>query len=129
MQAGFLSVKLKKLDDINLHKRGLAALYRENLKDDFIKPAVDDDYFDVYHIFNIRHPERDRIKEYLLKNEIKTDIHYPVPPHRQAAMQNILDRYDCRISDEIHSTTLSLPISFSHTEGEIWSVIEILNSF
>jgi dTDP-4-amino-4,6-dideoxygalactose transaminase len=129
IQAGFLSVKLRKLDDINLHKRKLAQLYLEGLKDDFIKPAVDSDYFDVYHIFNIRHPERDRIKEYLLKNEIKTEIHYPVPPHKQKAMKNILTQYDCPISEEIHSTTLSLPISFFHTEDDIYRVIEILNKF
>jgi dTDP-4-amino-4,6-dideoxygalactose transaminase len=129
MQAGFLSVKLKKLDDINLHKRGLAALYRENLKDDFIKPAVDDDYFDVYHIFNIRHPERDRIKEYLLKNEIKTDIHYPVPPHKQTAMRNMLGRCEFPISEVIHTTTLSLPISYFHAEDDAYRVVEALNKF
>jgi len=56
VQAGFLSVKLKSLDNINEHKRKLASLYHKNLKDDFIKPAVNEDYFDVYHIYNIRHP-------------------------------------------------------------------------
>ena len=100
-----------------------------NLKDDFIKSAVDDDYYDVYHIFNIRHPKRDKIKEYLLKNEIQTDIHYPVPPHKQKALQNILSGRDCGISEEIHATTLSLPISYSHTVDDILRVIETLNRF
>jgi len=129
LQAGFLSVKLRKLDAINQHKRKLAGLYLGNLRDDFIKPVVDDDYYDVYHIFNIRHPQRDMIREYLLKNEIKTDIHYPVPPHKQRALQNILSGCDCRISEEIHATTLSLPISYSHTADDIFRVIEILNRF
>lgn len=129
VQAGFLSVKLKKLDDINRHKRRLAALYLENLKDDFIKPVVDSDYFDVYHIFIIRHPKRDKIREYLLKKGIVTDIHYPVPPHKQKAMVNILEHYDCRISEDIHSTTLSIPISFCHIEEDICKVIETLNRF
>jgi dTDP-4-amino-4,6-dideoxygalactose transaminase len=129
LQAGFLSAKLTKLDEINRHKRRLAALYLENLKDDFIKPVVDDDHFDVYHIFNIRHPERDRVKEYLLKKNIMTDIHYPVPPHKQTAMHDVLGRCDCHISDEIHSTTLSLPISYSHTEDDVYQVVETLNEF
>ena len=124
-----IAERLKKLDDINRHKRNLAALYLEHLKDDFIKPTVNDNYFDVYHIFNIRHPERDKIQEYLLKKNIKTDIHYPVPPHKQKAMKGILDPCVCRISEEIHSTTLSLPISYSHTEDDIGKVIETLNSF
>jgi len=129
LQAGFLSVKLRRLDDINQHKRRLARLYMEGLRDDFVKPAVHSDYFDVYHIFNIRHPERDKIRHYLLKNEIGTEIHYPVPPHKQKSMHHVLSGYDCRISEEIHSTTLSLPISFFHSADDICKVIDALNKF
>lgn len=128
VQAGFLSIKLKNLNKINEHKRKLAKIYLDNLKSDFILPTVDDDYYDVYHIFNIRHPKRDELKEYLLKNYIKTDIHYPIPPHKQNAMKNII-RGDYPISDEIHKTTLSLPCSFGHTENEIYKVVEVLNKF
>ena len=129
IQARFLSVKLKFLNQINLHKRKLAALYLDNLKNDFVLPSVDPDYYDVYHIFNIRHPKRDLLKAFLLKNGVKTDIHYPVPPHRQKAMQGILDEETYPVSEEIHATTLSLPISFGHTQDEIYKVIEIMNKF
>ena len=83
IQAALLSVKLKYLDEINQHKRNLANIYLTELKDDFIKPVVSSDYFDVYHIFNIRHPKRDELRDFLLKNGIKTDVHYPIPPHKQ----------------------------------------------
>ena len=129
IQAGFLEVKLKKLDEINSHKRNLARLYLNNLKDDFIKPVVQEDFFDVYHIFNVRHPKRDLLKEYLFKNGIKTDIHYPVPPHKQKAMQGIIHESNFPISGEIHNTTLSLPISYSHNENDIYKVIEVMNKF
>jgi len=129
VQAAFLRIKLKHLDEINAHKRKLAALYLQGIKEDFIKPVVHPDYFDVYHIFNIRHEERDRLKEYLLKNEIKTEIHYPVSPNRQVAMKGIIDHVSCPISEEIHRTTLSLPISFYHKEQDILRVIEVLNKF
>ena len=129
VQAGFLSIKLKKLDEINSHKRRLANIYFNELKDDFIKPIQDDDHFDVYHIFNIRHANRDKIKEYLLKNEIKTDIHYPVPPHKQKAMQGIITENNFPISEEIHKTTLSLPISYFHTKEDIYKVVSVLNKF
>jgi dTDP-4-amino-4,6-dideoxygalactose transaminase len=128
LQAAFLSVKLKYLDEINNHKRMLAGLYLKYLKDDFIKPVVDDKYFDVYHIFNIRHPKRDKLKEYLLSNDILTEIHYPVPPHKQKAMRNILTG-NYPISEEIHNTTLSLPCSYGHTEDDIYKVIEVMNKF
>lgn len=128
IQAALLSVKLKYLDEINQHKRNLANIYLTELKDDFIKPVVSSDYFDVYHIFNIRHPRRDELKEYLLKNNIKTDIHYPIPPNKQKAMEGIIIG-EYPISEEIHRTTLSLPISFGHTEDDICKVVKAINKF
>jgi len=128
LQAAFLSVKLKYLDEINLHKRKLAKIYLDNLKDDFIKPMVNEDFYDVYHIFNVRHPKRDNLKDYLLKNEILTDIHYPVSPHKQKAMQGIIEG-DYPISEEIHNTILSLPCSYGHSEDDIYKVVEVMNKF
>jgi dTDP-4-amino-4,6-dideoxygalactose transaminase len=128
IQAGFLSVKLLALNTINDHKRMLAKLYLENLKSDYVKPVTHADYYDVYHIFNIRHKQRDKLKNYLLANGVKTDIHYPVAPHNQRAMKGILTG-SYPIAEEIHSTTLSLPISYFHTKEDIWQVIKILNAF
>jgi dTDP-4-amino-4,6-dideoxygalactose transaminase len=129
IQAAFLSVKLGHLNEINEHKRKLAALYLKHLKQDFIKPIVHPDYYDVYHIFNIRHSKRDDLKSYLLKNEIKTEIHYPVAPNKQLAMKGILDGQQTPIAEEIHQTTLSLPISYYHTEQDVHQVIDIMNKF
>ncbi len=128
IQAGFLSIKLEALNRINQHKRDLAKLYLAYLKDDFIKPKIDHDYYDVYHIFNIRHPQRDKLREFLLNHDIKTEIHYPIPPHKQKAMKGIIEG-DYPVSEEIHSTTLSLPVSYSHTSDDVLKVIETLNSY
>jgi len=87
------------------------------------------DYFDVFHIYNVRHPRRDELKTFLLKKNVGTEIHYPVAPHKQVAMRGILDSGRFPISEEIHETTLSLPISFFHTEDDILKVIEIMNNF
>jgi dTDP-4-amino-4,6-dideoxygalactose transaminase len=129
LQAAFLRIKLKKADQINEHKRSLASIYLRELKSDFIKPQVHEDYYDVYHIFNIRHPKRDALKDYLLQNQIKTEIHYPVAPNKQQAMVGILDDQLTPIANEIHQTTLSLPISFCHTKDDIYKVVEIMNRF
>jgi dTDP-4-amino-4,6-dideoxygalactose transaminase len=128
IQAAFLSIKLDILDDITNHKRKLAKIYLENLDDRYVKPVVDEDYFNVYHIFNIRYDKRDDLKEYLLKNGVQTQIHYPIPPHKQRAMQGILEG-EYPISEEIHKTTLSLPISYFHTENDIYKICEIINRF
>ncbi|UZN08595.1 DegT/DnrJ/EryC1/StrS family aminotransferase [Leptospira santarosai] len=131
LQATILSIKLKHLDAMNEYKRGLAKIYLENLKDDFIKPVVDEEVYDVYHIFNIRHTKRDELREYLLKNGVKTEVHYPIPPHKQVAMMDVLSysEGEFAISEEIHRTTLSLPISTFHTENDIYKVVEIMNGF
>lgn len=129
MQAAFLSVKLKYLDTMNAHRNKLANLYLNNLPDKYILPVKDADYYDVYHIFNIRHPERDTLQAYLLDKGIGTVIHYPVAPHRQKALKSVFIGKDFPVSDEIHNTTLSLPCSFCHTETEIMQVIEALNNY
>lgn len=129
IQAAFLSVKLQYLDAINSHKKELAALYDRQLNDDFIKPVLHDDYDDVFHIYAIRHPRRDNLKAYLQNNGIRTEIHYPIPPHHQKAMSGILKKQRYPVSEEIHETILSLPISYFHTEKDVERVIDVMNSF
>ena len=128
LQAAFLRVKLRHLDKINEKKRQLAVLYSEKLNDKIIKPVVDPDFFDVYHIYNIRCKQRDELKDFLLSKNVKTDIHYPVAPHRQKAL-SFLSNHNYPISELIHATTLSLPVSSFHTDEDIIKVAEMVNSF
>lgn len=128
IQAGFLSIKLKILDEVTRHKRELAKYYLENLDNRFIKPVVDNDYFDVYHIFNIRHFKRDDLRRYLLENSIKTEIHYPLSPHKQKSMKEFISG-EYPLSEEIHRTTLSLPISYFHTKDDVQKVVAVMNEW
>lgn len=129
IQAAFLSCKLKHLDQINAHKRKLARLYQDHLKEDFGKPLWEEEAFDVFYIYPIRHPERDKIRKFLLEQDIQTGLHYPVAPVDQKAYQTLLADQLCPITQSLHRELLSLPISFSHREEEIMRVIEALNSF
>jgi dTDP-4-amino-4,6-dideoxygalactose transaminase len=128
IQAAFLRVKLPHLHQINLHKKKLAAIYLENLNESYIKPIVAEGFENVYHIFNIRHPERDRIKAYLQDKGIGTEIHYPIAPHKQQALK-AMNHLQFPISSEIHETTLSLPCSFAHKTEQIYRVVQVLNQF
>jgi len=128
MQAAFLNIKLKYLNDITLHKRYLAQIYLDNLNDNFIKPVQNPSFFDVYHIFNIRHDNRNQLREYLNNNGIKTEIHYPVSPNKQKCLKKYFN-IDLPISELIHETTLSLPISYFHSKEEILYIIDIMNKF
>jgi dTDP-4-amino-4,6-dideoxygalactose transaminase len=129
VQAGFLSVKLKYLEKINEHKRSLAKIYFENLDERFIKPVNDSNYLDVFHIFNIRHEKRDELKEYLLKNNIKTEIHYPIAPNKQKCLESEIGDQSYPISEEIHNTTLSLPLSYFHNKEDILTISNLINKW
>lgn len=123
MQAALLRVKLRQLNVMTAHKRALADVYFAQLPDWVIKPLQRSDEFDVFHIFGIRHPKRDALRAWLLENGIKTELHYPIPPHRQRAMAGILSG-DYPIAEELHATELSLPISAGHTIEQIMQVCE-----
>ncbi|WP_221300768.1 DegT/DnrJ/EryC1/StrS family aminotransferase [Pedobacter cryoconitis] len=129
LQASFLRIKLPYLNEINQHKRKLADIYFTHLNASFIKPKLDTDFYNVYHIYNILHPERDKLKQYLADHHIATEIHYPIAPQNQVAMENYLTGQHYPISTEIHKTTLSLPCSFAHTEENILEVTRIMNQF
>jgi dTDP-4-amino-4,6-dideoxygalactose transaminase len=131
IQAAILKIKLKRLDEINLHKRKLAELYFNELSGvrDLVLPVVTDDCHDVYHIFNVRTEKRDLLREHLLAEGIGTEIHYPVAPHLQKAMIGKLEGKNFPISEEIHRTTLSMPVSFGHTEEDVLEVTNAIKRF
>lgn len=129
IQAGFLNIKLKYLDQINAHKRKLARIYDENLDQKFQKPNHQPGYYGVYHIYNVYCENRDALKEYLKEQGIHTEIHYPVPPVRQKALKNMFAPEEFLLSEKMHKMNLSLPISYFHTEDDINYVCEKINSF
>lgn len=131
LQAAFLRIKLRHIEEITAKKRKLAQMYFDGLdQNKFILPLVDNKHFDVYHIFQIRNENRDGLKQYLLDNGIKTEIHYPVAPINQEGYKEIFkNQKPTPIAEEIHNTVLSLPISYGTTEEEVARVIEIINQF
>lgn len=129
LQAAFLNVKLSYLNKINSHKRELAAIYNTHLTNFVIKPIEIANSFHVYHIYNIRTHKRDELKHYLLENGIHTEIHYPLSPNEQEGYQKYFANMKFPISEEIHNTTLSLPISYATSQKEAERVIEKINDF
>ena len=130
VQAAILRVKLRHLDAWNKVKRNLAEVYFKECKAvDLVLPNREEDFHDVFHIFAVRHPRRDALREYLLKAGIKTEIHYPVTPARQKAMQGRLGTEEYLLADVIHQTVLSLPIAIFHEPKNIREVCEKLDTF
>ena len=129
IQAAVLDVKLKYLDKDNQRRREIAKYYLENIRNPkIILPKTYDEKSHVWHIFAIRTEERDKLQEYLKDNGVQTLIHYPTPPHNQDAYKE-WNNMSFPITEEIHRTILSLPMSPVLTDSEVEKVVEVLNEY
>lgn len=134
IQAAILSEKLKHLDKENSARRRVADLYLENIKNPLIELprnrsiTAATDMGHVWHLFVIKTSDRNRFKDFLEKFKIQSLIHYPIPPHKQVAYGE-LNHMDLEISERLHQTVISLPISPIISLEEVRQVIEVCNSY
>lgn len=132
LQAAFLSIKLKKLNEDNTKRVEAAKLYNELLKGigDLILPQLASNATSVYHLYVIRTKRRDELQAYLDEKGIGTMIHYPVPPHLQKAYSDLgYQKGDFPIAEEIAEMSLSLPISAYLKKQDLIQVAESIRSF
>ena len=113
LQAAFLRVKLKRLDEWNSRRRAVAARYLNELggtaalKLPFVPKWAEP----VWHLFALRHLRRDELQDSLAKVGIGTLIHYPIPPHLSGAYAKVgWKQGDFPIAEEIAKAELSLPL-------------------
>jgi dTDP-4-amino-4,6-dideoxygalactose transaminase len=131
-QASVLNCKLPRLIAANKERRDAAARYLNNLKDckSLILPKTIQDVEHVYHLFVVRHPERDRLQQLLAQNEIQTLIHYPVPNHLQPALSGFgYKKGQFQITEEIAQTCLSLPMFPGLSDDQIDFVSDKIIAF
>ncbi|HEX2078548.1 MAG TPA: DegT/DnrJ/EryC1/StrS family aminotransferase [Longimicrobium sp.] len=126
LQAAVLRIKLRRLDGWNARRRELAALYRELLADaDVILPAEMRGVEHVWHLFVIRHPERDRLLADLHARGIGAGVHYPIPIHQQAPYAGIRCVPDgAPVSTLLSRQILSLPLYPEMTEAQVAEVAD-----
>ncbi|MCC2625498.1 MAG: aminotransferase [Burkholderiales bacterium] len=130
IQAAVLDVKLKKLDVDTQKRRAIAKIYREQISNPEITlPQVangEDSH--VWHVFVVRSHNRDEFQKYLIEHGIGTIIHYPIPPHKQAAYKELV-HLSLPISEKIHQEVISIPISHVQSLQQTEYVINIINKF
>ncbi len=134
LQAAFLSVKLPKLDSCNAKRCELAKIYHQELKDisALVLPAVLESTQPVHHVFAVRVKNnlRKQLIEHLQKNNIGTNIHYPVPFYLQAAYKNLGHQEDAfQITETLSKEELSLPLDAHHSEEEIRYSCRVIKAF
>jgi dTDP-4-amino-4,6-dideoxygalactose transaminase len=120
LQAAFLRVKLKRLDEWNSRRRAVAECYLSELggtatlKLPFVPKWAEP----VWHLFALRHLRRDELQDSLAKVGIGTLIHYPIPPHLSGAYAKVGWKPGAfPVAEEIAREELSLPIG-PHLEPE-----------
>jgi dTDP-4-amino-4,6-dideoxygalactose transaminase len=112
-QAAVLREKLAILENDNARRAAIANRYLAALRGvpDLILPSVLPNCESAWHLFVVRHPERDRISAALAKAGIGTLIHYPIAPHMQGAYAGFTSsRGSLPIAERLQSEILSLPI-------------------
>ena len=132
IQAAVLRIKLTKLDEWNEKRKRIAEEYLQMLEGscDLTLPYVPNWADPVWHLFVVRHPKRDLLQEYLNQNGVGTLIHYPLPPHLQAAYAELrYERGQFPISENMADEVLSLPMSSHLSALELGHVVQKLSTF
>lgn len=133
IQAAMLNVKLKYLDQEIQHRRYIANLYLNGIKNPLVQLPLINTNAEVYeqhvwHLFVIRTKHREALQKYLLENGVQTLIHYPIPPHQQQAYQE-WNNLSYPLTEAMHKEVLSLPISPTLTEQDAQKIIMLVNAW
>ena len=127
IQAGVLRAKLHHLDQWNEKRRNLAKLYSELLSNSGVITPIEKEYAKhVYHLYVVRHKQRDKLQSYLLNHGIQTLIHYPIPVHAQKAY---MVPVKLSVTEKICKEVLSLPINPWLKENEVTTICKYINKY
>ena len=131
IQAAMLNVKLKYLDQEIQHRRNLAKLYLNGIKNPLVQLPLTDINAEAYeqhvwHLFVVRTQYREALQKYLIDHGIQTLIHYPIPPHKQQAYKE-WNELSYPLTEAIHKDVLSLPIGPTLSMQDAEKIIACIN--
>lgn len=129
IQAAMLRVKLSYLTKENKIRQTIAQMYLNKIQNDkIILPSVENTESHVWHLFVIRTNDRVHLQNYLTESGIQTQIHYPIPPHKQQAYHQWKD-LKLPITERLQNEVLSLPIEPSITPEITQKIISTINKY
>jgi len=129
IQAAILAVKLPFLDADNQRRREIAKRYLTEIKlPGIVFPPSDRVDDDAWHLFVVQYPERYLLIEHLDQAKVQTNVHYPLPIHKQKAYAYLND-LQLPITESIHENVISLPLHPVLKDEEISYIIESINRF
>ena len=130
LQAAVLRVKLSHLDAWNARRQGVAGEYLEGLRDSgIVLPRVPEWAESVWHLFVVRHPQRDALQTRLSEAGVGSLIHYPIPPHRQQAYAALdMAGGAFPLANQLAEGVLSLPMGPQLSTSDVARVIEAVRA-
>ena len=131
LQAAVLRIKLPHLDQWNDQRRQNAALYHKSLEQlGLVLPSEAPYNRHVYHLYVIRTPQREAMRQYLNAQGIGTGIHYPVPNHLQKPLEEFgYGRGSLPVTEAIADEILSLPMYAELSQSQIERVAQVIQEF
>lgn len=133
LQARILSVKLKHLDGGNIKRNLVANIYTHELfgVGDIKTPISNPNNYNVWHLYVIQTEKRDELQAFLKEKGIPTQIHYPIPIHRQECYKNELfyNSDEFPVTDRMSETMLSIPVHPYLTLQETTYITSTIKSF
>lgn len=129
IQAALLRVKLRHLDEDVALRRRVARRYRDGIRHPQIAlPEVAHEEQHAWHLFVVRCHRRDALQRHLQAQGVQSQVHYPVPPHRQPAYAELREAW-LPLTERLHEEVLSLPLGPSLGEDAVARVIAACNAF
>jgi dTDP-4-amino-4,6-dideoxygalactose transaminase len=131
IQGATLAVKLKHLPAWNRRRRAIARRYHELLKDTPLRLPREADYAEsAYHLYVVRHPSRDKLREHLAAKGIGTALHYPLPRHLQKCYAHLgYKAGDYPVAERAAHECLSLPVYPELTDQQVEYVATTIREF
>ena len=129
IQAAILTILLPYLDSWNVRRREIASRYNNEIQhDDVILPLLgNEDY--VAHLYVVRSSSRDSLRSHLHKRGIATDIHYPIPDHRQSIFGDLYQSTLLPSTEQLSNDVLTLPCYPEMSDDDVSKIISAVNSF
>ena len=129
MQAAVLSTKLPYVDAQNARRREIARCYTERISNPAIDVPLRAGESDVVHLFVVRSRDRDALAVHLRHEGIHTDVHYPVPDHRQPVFGARFATTKVPVTERLAGEVLTLPCHPAMTDDEVSHVIAACTAF
>jgi len=128
MQAALLLAKLPHLDAWNEERRRIARRYAAEIQHPRVECPSDFGAANIAHLFVVQSDDRDGLQTHLQTRSVGSDIHYPIPDHRQSAYP-VAEARDLDVTERLARRILTLPCFNGMREDEISRVIEAVNAW